>query len=337
MTARWADITDEVRVEIVNMDSFTTMEGPTTDATVDEMLNILSAQYTIPVEDLVVTYGVERLTGGTRTLESYGMGEGSRVHLKDNRRICVFVVALDSGRNKIIECSPSLPVGIFKLRCCAFGAPRWEDQLLHFGGHILQNDRTLESYGTGDESVVWLSIRIVGGSEEEEEAQSEHNEALFYGYDSGTDDTASQNSLVSETSTLFNHRRARIMTTVAADNDYDDVDSQATALEWGGLFEPENDVEPDAAPLARWDLLDNPLEIVDVRLHATSGDRSRQRVHPATARSLGPGERRARLPQRHVLRFRHGGWERALRRPRQQRRRQPVRALNSTPTGSAVW
>jgi len=116
-----------------------------------------------------------------------------------------------------------------------------EDQLLSFGGRILQNDRTIESYGIGDESVVVLGLLIVGGSEEEEEVPSEHDEALFYDYDSGTDDTASQNSLVSETSTLFNHRRARIMTTVAADNDYDDVDSQATTLEWGGLFEPEND------------------------------------------------------------------------------------------------
>jgi hypothetical protein len=110
--------------------------------------------------------------------------------------------------------------------------------LLSFGGRVMEPGRTLESYGIGDESMLNLALRIAGGTEEsEEEAPSEHNEALFY--DPDTDDTASCDSLATYGSSLYDHREARVQEMVD-----EDFDSQATTLEWGGLFDTDPANEP---------------------------------------------------------------------------------------------
>ncbi len=239
MSTRWANIMDQAIVTVVNLDNWTHEEA-VLPGTMLEFMESAALRHNIPLERLSLTFGLDRLTAGMHSPESCGIEAGVWVHIRDTRRITLFCTDTE-GSTSLFELPPSLKTSVFQLRLSSIFGVRPEHQVLSFGGRIMFSARTLESYGIGDESTVHLALRMIGGTEDsEEEAPSEHNEDLFFDdHDYETDDTASQNSIESEnsdSSTLYNHRAARVREMVD-----EDFDSQATTLEWGGLFEPEED------------------------------------------------------------------------------------------------
>ncbi len=77
-------------VTMVNLDNWSHSETPVADS-MTQFREVTALAHSIPMESLSMTYGITRLTVGMHTLESYGLQEGFRVHVRDTRRIAVFV------------------------------------------------------------------------------------------------------------------------------------------------------------------------------------------------------------------------------------------------------
>jgi hypothetical protein len=336
MSTRWADIMEEetMEIKIHNMDNWGYLPEVHAEETIatDTMMDFIANQWSIPVESQKIVMN------------------NNHIHIRDTRDIEVHVMGV-TGERYIVRCVPSLLVEVMKERIAStmlMGPDYAQHFVLIHHGRVMMNERVLSHYNVEDGSTLGCSVRMTGGSEEQEEdmerrlarytdamldevermmvpyltavweegesarhhnvrmswirgntygvvffdwlrdgaaegeteeqfeekmehlrvrfdmdggvpiapeydtdeereeAPSVHNEALFY--DNDTDDTASQNSLPgSEASTLFNHRRARVLADPIAD-DVGEEDSQATTLEWGGLFEQDldNTQEDDA-------------------------------------------------------------------------------------------
>ena len=180
----------------------------------------IALKFSIPVE-------AQKLTLRTLVLEDGGLldhfyyEQSERwLHVRDMRIGQLFVTTAN-GRHAPLDYVPSLPVGVFKQRIQTITGLEYSQvraMRLTFGGRELNDDsRTLSDYGLRDESTVHLSIRIVGGSESEDEDEDEDHGSHEDFYDGDTDDTASADSLPTDSDgSLHNHRDVRVMTRFAA-------------------------------------------------------------------------------------------------------------------------
>ena len=144
------------------------------------------------------------------------------LHVRDTRTGQLFVTKA-SGGHAPLDYVPSLPVSIFKQRINSITDNqnlRVDAMRLTFGGRELNDDsRLLSDYGLLNESTVQLSIRILGGSEsdEEDDDDEQDHESHEDFYDGDTDDTASADSLLTDSDgSLHNHRDVRVLARFAA-------------------------------------------------------------------------------------------------------------------------
>jgi hypothetical protein len=84
---------------------------------------------------------------------------------------------------------------------------------LTFGGRDLDDDRKLSEYSIREESTLHVSLRMAGGSEEEEEPSDHDTNGSYEDFYSGdTDDTCSMDSVPTcSDGGMFDHRGLRVL------------------------------------------------------------------------------------------------------------------------------
>ena len=205
-------------------------------------------KFMIPVESQKLVLRTFELTyGDVLTLCATEQGQ-ILLHVCDTRS-CQLYISTPDGRHSLLDYVPSLPVHTLKQRIQTIeGLAKLpvNQMRLTFAGRELNDDtRSLQGYGVENESTVHLTLRIVGGSEPDEDHGSHED---YNGSD--TDVTASATSLPTDSDgeLLFNHRDVRVLDRFAAYTAPSPVDdpvpsSQATTLRY--VASPDGEGEAD--------------------------------------------------------------------------------------------